>query len=172
MYRRSFIPLLAVGRSARETFPCFDIYNIADEAEHGRMIRVSYVGHGHVLVSHYPQLGPRKTDPNDPQPQFDLTKRQTIKFRPSEVAEIVCVAEGRIPFASFNYATTSVAYQRDKDDAQTYILTVHKAGIEDQNLPEVSLKIPFSKHFVVMWHQFLDNAVRHSFGFEEAEKPH
>jgi len=155
--------------------PSFDIYEVADNPSDGRMVRVSYVGQGQVVVSHYPQTGPRKPNPQDPTPQFDLTQRSSLHFRLHEVGEMVAVAEGKVPMASFHGDKSFITYQRDKSIDHCYVLEVirtHSAGdpsgptAPTAALSAQSFRVPFQRHFLIMWHAFLEAAIKDSFGFD------
>eukprot|EP00759_Apiculatamorpha_spiralis_P026818 PhF_6_TR29484/c0_g1_i1/m.43675 len=161
IYQKPFKP--SIQHHQPTSVPSFDIYEIADKAEDGRMIRVMYVNHGIVTVAHYPQQGPRKTDPRDPEPQFDMSRRQSIQLQLCDIGEMLAVADGKIPMAVIPFRHATVTYQKDTTKERTYNLAVVKPATE--TTPEMKLVIPFQKHFVIMWHNFMDSVVRNSFGF-------
>uniref|UniRef100_A0A0A9Y4K7 Endonuclease 8 n=1 Tax=Lygus hesperus TaxID=30085 RepID=A0A0A9Y4K7_LYGHE len=70
--------------------PRFEIFDVRDSPSQGTMTRVAVDGR-QLLISQYPQLGPRKVDPNDFSPQFDSERRITVRFRHKDLAGLVAV---------------------------------------------------------------------------------
>ena len=86
----------AASGAVANAAPIMDMIDVNDNPALGFMVRVVYTNRC-VEVSHYPQLGPRKTDPMDPMPQFDFQKRVFIRFNKGFVSEMIAVADNKIP---------------------------------------------------------------------------
>jgi hypothetical protein len=144
-----------------QTLPRFEIHDVRDEAAQGSMTRVSVDGK-QLLVSQFPQLGPRKADPNDPTPQFDRNRRVSLRFRHMDLAAFVCVVEGRLP----SHHMSNSAYELDFEKTpKGYVLKgqVHRSS--SQVKEEWSVR--FENQFAVTIEHFLQSALTESFGFLE-----
>ena len=144
--------------------PMLDMINIHDEAEQGFMARVVYKS-GRLEFSHFPQLGPRKTDPMDPMPQFDMNSK--IFYRPnrSEFAEMLAVTHGKAKKAKI---TTAYGAKIDlSKSSEGYTLSMDspsKQGAEEVNR---KCELHFNNQYAAALRNFFDFACDKQFGFDK-----
>lgn len=99
--------------------PRFEIFDVLDNPALGSMTRVA-VDSRQLLVSQYPQLGPRKVDPNDFSPQFDNERRISVRFRHKDLAGFIAVMEDKMT----KYSVKNNAYDLHFEKTSTgYILS-------------------------------------------------
>jgi hypothetical protein len=76
-----------------------EFYDVRDAAAQGSMLSLAYVqaqsGQNLFRFSFVPQLGPRKLDPNDPSPQFDVSARRSFTLKPHSVAGVLLALDMR-----------------------------------------------------------------------------
>lgn len=142
------------------TAPRFEIYDIHEQPENGKLVRVQYQDRS-VLVTLYPQLGPRKADPLDPTPQFDLSRRTLVRLRPSDVALLLAVLEGRLPRGVLASAAHELTFERTVDGTGYELKgLVRRFGGDPQ-----PWNISLTKSHVVMFFRFLESSLVEGFGF-------
>ena len=164
-YHQAPSPANSGNRPARAANPEFEIYDIQENPAQGKLVRVSYDGAERKLVfSMYPQLGPRKTDPNDPSPQFDYARRSVVRFRPTEWAAMLAVIEGKMEKSDWK-PTKAHQMEFSPSEDGTYAL---RGDVHRLNVDSVKWDINFSKTHVTMLYRFLDSALNASFEFNRA----
>nr|AAF80254.1 guide RNA-binding protein gBP29 [Crithidia fasciculata] len=141
--------------------PRFEIHDVRDTAAQGSMTRVAVDGK-QLLVSQFPQLGPRKADPNDTTPQFDRDRRVSLRFRHMDLAALVCVVEGHQP--SHHMANSAYELEFEKTPSG-YVLKGQVQRSPSQVKEEWSVR--FENQFAVTLEHFLQGALTESFGFAE-----
>lgn len=160
--------------------PKLEIYDIRDEPQHGSLTRITYSKraedrftsgvHNVVTMSIYPQLGPRKTDPSDPVPQFDLNRRTSVHLRPAEIAGLVAVIEGHIAEASFGSKTFSLNAQRGADGVKlsghVVIRGEQAKGATAPTTRQETYAVTIKKTNLLLAHRFLESCLIESFGFK------
>lgn len=144
--------------------PKFEIHDVRDTPENGTMTRVA-VDSRQLLVSQFPQLGPRKSDPNDASPQFDRDRRISLRFRHLDLAGFVSVVEGRI--ASHHMHNNAYELTFSKTD-KGYVLEgqVHRTN----STTKEEWAVRFENQFAVTVEHFLQSALTESFGFTEYQR--
>lgn len=143
-----------VGRQPARKYvdpPFFSIYDVRETPEEGKMIRVTVTQKQSLMISYYPQLGPRKVDPNDPSPQFNINKRVAGVFRTEEIAKMLCVLEGRAEAAELMSRGHSLAFR--KDGERTYSL---RGVITPINMEPVPFSVEFHNDEVSRLRCFLE----------------
>ncbi len=77
--------------------PKLELFDVRDkESDGGTLVRLTFNGQEKVVVlSIYPQLGDRKQGTPDPSPQFDFSRRASLRLSAVEIASLIAVAEGR-----------------------------------------------------------------------------
>ena len=149
-------------------FPKFEIHNVRDDPIEGSLVRFTH-DHRNIVVSHYPQLGPRKTDPNDPTPQFDLNKRSSIRIRQHDVAAMLCVVQGKLPSVAIVYPKNNLEFTKNLDAATggaTYLLKGTISASQDVTKSQDVISIGFKNEYATLLQTFLDASVADSFGFQ------
>ncbi|KAG5475346.1 hypothetical protein LSCM1_03459 [Leishmania martiniquensis] len=141
--------------------PKFEIHDVRDDPAHGSMTRVSVDGK-QLLVSQFPQLGPRKADPNDTTPQFDRQRRISMRFRHIDLAGFVSVVENRIESHHVKNNAFDMAFERT---ANGYVLKgqVHRSNSQINE----EWAVRFENQFAVTMEHFLQSALTESFGFAQ-----
>ncbi|GET89760.1 mitochondrial RNA binding protein 1 [Leishmania tarentolae] len=155
-YRRSFL--------STNSLPKFEIHDVRDDPEHGSMTRVSVDGK-QLLVSQFPQLGPRKADPNDTTPQFDRDRRISMRFRHIDLAGFVSVVENRIPSHHVKNNAFDMAFEKTTNG---YVLKgqVHRSNSQVNE----EWAVRFENQFAVTIEHFLESALTESFGFAQHQR--
>ncbi|KPI87683.1 Mitochondrial RNA binding protein 1 [Leptomonas seymouri] len=141
--------------------PKFEIHDVRAEAAQGSMTRVSIDGK-QLLISQFPQLGPRKADPNDTTPQFDRERRISLRFRHMDLAAFVCVVEGRLPSHHVANRAYELSFEKTPNG---YVLKGQVNRVSSQTKEEWSVR--FENQFAVTMEHFLQGALSESFGFLE-----
>ncbi|AYU79994.1 guide RNA-binding protein of 21 kDa / gBP21 / KMRP1 [Leishmania donovani] len=154
--RRNFI--------STNSLPKFEIHDVRDDPEHGSMTRVSVDGK-QLLVSQFPQLGPRKADPNDTTPQFDRGRRISMRFRHIDLAGFVSVVENRIPSHHVKNNAFEMAFEKTTNG---YVLKgqVHRSNSQANE----EWAVRFENQFAVTMEHFLESALTESFGFAQHQR--
>nr|2GIA_B Chain B, mitochondrial RNA-binding protein 1 [Trypanosoma brucei brucei TREU927]2GIA_D Chain D, mitochondrial RNA-binding protein 1 [Trypanosoma brucei brucei TREU927] len=147
--------------SGVQSLPKFEIHDVRDDPAEGTMTRVAVDGKL-LLISQYPQLGPRKVDPNDLSPQFDADRRISVRLRHVDLAYLVGVCKERVP----RHRMETKAYTLDfEKSAQGYHLHGKVHRVASQRMEDWSVK--FDNHFAVTLEHFLESALDESFGFRQ-----
>eukprot|EP00759_Apiculatamorpha_spiralis_P025336 PhF_6_TR28334/c0_g1_i1/m.41987 len=148
----------------RPATPVLDLTNINDDPSQGFCVRVVYQNRC-LEVSHYPQLGPRKVDPNDPSPQFDFQKRIFMRFNKGQMAELLAVIDNKIPNAviSTNYGGQA-AFDRQGTGYNLMIDSPEKDGSHRK------CNIVFEKQYAASFKYFTEFSLAKSFGFYDTIK--
>ena len=121
-----------------------------------------------LTVTIKPQLGPRKTDPHDPTPQFDQANRLTIRLRAREVATLLFWFQGQRAGASQQASSpksievggNSYKFSLARQDSGTVIATL--SGMKLDGTMSEPLGYELQPHQQVQFNAFLENAL---FGF-------
>lgn len=113
-----------------------------------------------LLISQYPQLGPRKVDPNDITPQFDRDRRISVRMRHMDLAALVGVVENRLLRHRMKNNAYDLTFEKT---AEGYTLKgeVHRVT---STKPE-EWTIQFNNQFATTMEHFLESALTESFGF-------
>nr|CCC94765.1 unnamed protein product [Trypanosoma congolense IL3000] len=147
--------------SGFQALPKFEIHDVRDDPTLGTMTRVAVDGKL-LLISQYPQLGPRKVDPNDLSPQFDADRRISVRLRHIDLAYLVGVCKDRLP----RHHMETKAYTLDfEKSAQGYQLRGKVHRVASQRMEDWS--VSFDNHFAVTLEHFLESALDESFGFRQ-----
>jgi hypothetical protein len=149
------------------TLPEFEIYDLQDNPANGKLVRVNYRERG-LSMTVYPQLGPRKTDPKDPSPQFDFARRSLVRFRPTEIAAFLAVIEGKLPSYHFQTKGHDLIFSPLPVESEGYSL---KGTITRNGAESVTWDLAMTKTHVTMFYRFLDSALVESFGFDVLKNP-
>ncbi|KAH9593035.1 SUN domain-containing protein 1 [Trypanosoma melophagium] len=144
-----------------QTLPKFEIHDVRDDPALGTMTRVAVDGKL-LLVSQYPQLGPRKVDPNDLSPQFDADRRISVRMRHIDLAYLVSVCESRMPKHHMENKAYTLDFEKSTDGYRLHG-KVHR--VASQKMEDWC--VSFDKHFAVMLEHFLQSALTESFGFRQ-----
>uniref|UniRef100_A0A7S1QAT5 SUN domain-containing protein n=1 Tax=Neobodo designis TaxID=312471 RepID=A0A7S1QAT5_NEODS len=159
MFRR--LPTLLAGASAR---PTFEVHRLMDNPEDGHLTRVTYVKErASVVVSRFPQLGPRKEDPSDDVPQFDVNRRMSARFTVPEVATMLAVLESRVESAKITNPGVEATAARDGDGFA--LNGVAFTGPRSER-KENDFKVSFDKTRTTQLYHFLEASLKDSLGFK------
>ena len=146
--------------------PVLDMININDDPAKGFMARVVYKN-GKIEFLHFPQLGPRKTDPMDPMPQFDMNAKSFYRTNRKEFCELIAVTTGKADSAKI-----STAYGANIELAKTpegYSLhidsPVSNRGSEPSGKREC--KLSFENQYASAFRNFFEFALDKQFGFDK-----
>ncbi|CAJ1028946.1 mitochondrial RNA binding protein 1 [Leishmania guyanensis] len=152
------------GFTSTSSLPKFEIHDVRDDPEHGSMTRVSVDGK-HLLVSQFPQLGPRNADPNDTTPQFDRERRISMRFRHIDLAGFVSVVEDRVPSHHVKNNAFDMEFEKT---AKGYVLKgqVHRSNSQANE----EWAVRFENQFAVTMEHFLESALTESFGFAQHQR--
>ncbi|RNF08214.1 mitochondrial RNA binding protein 1 [Trypanosoma conorhini] len=150
-----------VAAAGFQGLPKFEIHDVRDDPALGTMTRVAVDGKL-LLISQYPQLGPRKVDPNDLSPQFDADRRISVRLRHIDLAALVCVCRSRVPKHEMTNRSYSLVFEKSVDGYHLYG-KIHR--VASQKMEDWS--VSFDKHFAVTLEHFLESALTESFGFRQ-----
>ncbi|KEG11602.1 mitochondrial RNA-binding protein 1 [Trypanosoma grayi] len=144
-----------------QMLPKFEIHDVRDDPALGTMTRVAVDGKL-LLISQYPQLGPRKVDPNDLSPQFDADRRISVRLRHIDLAYLVSVCERRLPRHRMETKAYTLDFEKAADGYRLHgkVHRVASPKMEDWS-------VSFDKHFAVTLEHFLQSALTESFGFRQ-----
>ncbi|CCW64003.1 unnamed protein product [Phytomonas sp. EM1] len=140
--------------------PRFEIHDVRDDPSKGRMTRIA-VDKKQLLFLQYPQLGPRKMDPNDDTPQFDFDRRISVRLRHMDLAGLVSVVEGRVESHAMKNNAYDLVFEKTSEGGYVLSGTIQRATSDK---PE-PWSVHFDSHFGVTIEHFLQNALTESFGF-------
>lgn len=148
-------------RTPTQYLPRFEIHDVRDDPAQGSMTRVAVDGK-QLLVSQFPQLGPRKADPNDPSPQFDRDRRISLRLRHKDLAALVGVVEDRMPSHHMENNAYNLTFEKT---AAGFVLKgdVRRASSAEKE----PWTIVFEQQFAVTLEHFLQAALTESFGFQQ-----
>ena len=148
--------------------PMVEIHNLKDKAaDGGYLLRCTYREPSTVILSQYPQLGPRKEDPNDSTPQYDAQRRASVRLKPIHIARLLTLMEGKdAGFAKSSDGSHRFPYgmgvAMDKD--------VLKIEGEVQQMGQDD-KVPFNVHLsstqLITFYRFMESTLVESFGFKQ-----
>ncbi|RNF00650.1 mitochondrial RNA binding protein 1 [Trypanosoma rangeli] len=149
------------GTAGFQSLPKFEIHDVRDDPALGTMTRVAVDGKA-LLISQYPQLGPRKVDPNDLSPQFDADRRISVRLRHVDLAALVCVCQSRVPKHEMATRAYTLVFEKSVDGYRLHG-KIHR--VASQKMEDWSVN--FDKHFAVTLDHFLESALTESFGFRQ-----
>jgi hypothetical protein len=159
MFRR--MPLALAAASAR---PTFEVHRLMDNPEDGHLTRVTYIKErASVIVSRFPQLGPRKEDPSDDVPQFDVNRRMSARFTVPEVATMLAVLESRVEKAAIANPGVEASASRDGDGFALDGVAI--TGPRDDRKKQ-EFKVTFDKTRTTQLYHFLEASLKDSLGFK------
>ncbi len=173
------------AKTENRTIGVVEFYDVRDSPKDGRELRLTFRQESSVannnnnsnnnnnnndIVKTFamtikPQLGPRKTDPLDPTPQFDQSNRLTVRLRPREIATLLFWLQGRgggsdakknndsVEVAGSSYR---VELARNRD-AGTLVLTM--VGTKLDRSPGEPLSYELQPHQQVQFAAFLENSL-------------
>lgn len=158
-WRRRFTPT--------RFLPRFEIHDVREDSSLGSMTRVSIDGK-QLLVTQYPQMGPRKLDPHDPTPQFDSSRRVSTRFRHVDLGGMVAVTKGLLPSYHMKNNAYDLTFEKISGD-KGYSLhgTVHRAGTGGPHKNSEPWKVVLEDQFAIALEHFLDTGLTESFGFQQ-----
>lgn len=140
--------------------PTFEFSLVDDEPSKGFTLR-AVVDEKRVLLTYVPQLGPRKSDPNDPAPQFDFAARRSIRLFQHEVAGLLTVCEGKVTQHQIQSHVHDLSFSGAENNGYIFQGTLSKK----------SSPTPWTVHFdgykATMFRHFLNSALNDSFGFHK-----
>jgi hypothetical protein len=147
-----------------------EFYDVRDSPKDGRELRLSFRSdvqqrsyrsqdqHAKQLtLTILPQLGPRKTDPHDPTPQFDNAARVGLRLRAQEVAEILMWLVGRNKADSHTLGSTNTRIELKKHDSGVITVAVTARKL-DGNMGE-PLAFELQPHQQVQFRIFLEESM-------------
>jgi hypothetical protein len=140
--------------------PRFEFMNINDDPTKGFMLRAA-VDEKRVILTYFPQLGPRKSDPNDPAPQFDFAARRSIRLFQHEVAGVLTVCEGKASKHAVATINHDLSFEQLENNGFTLQGTVSKKS------NPVPWGIRFEGYQATMLRHFMSSALEESFGFRK-----
>lgn len=155
--------------AAQRTIGVLELVDIRESAKDGREMRVSFrhdsARDQRVLsVTIRPQLGPRKTDPNDPSPQFDKTNRLTLRLKPKEVATILFWLSGRQGKDVKTCEVAGFTYKVNLAQQESGVILITLTGTKIDGTPSEPLSFELQPHQQVQFKVFLENALDSFFG--------
>lgn len=158
-WRRRFTPT--------RFLPRFEIHDVREDVSLGSMTRVSIDGK-QLLITQYPQMGPRKLDPHDPTPQFDSSRRVSTRFRHMDLGGMVAVTKGWLPSYHVKNNAYDLTFEKISGD-KGYSLhgTVHRAGYGGPLKDSEPWKVVLEDQFAIALEHFLDIGLTESFGFQQ-----
>lgn len=145
--------------------PRFEFMSVEDDAAKGYMLR-AMLDEKRVVITHFPQLGPRKSDPNDPAPQFDFGARRSLRLFQHEVAGLLTVCEGKAAKHQISSVVHDLTFA--PIDNSGYELK----GVLSKKSNPVEWGIRFEGYKATMLRHFLSSALDESFGFQKHFKAH
>lgn len=160
-WRRRFTPT--------RFLPRFEIHDVRDDPSQGSMTRISIDGK-QLLITQYPQMGPRKLDPHDPTPQFDSSRRISTRFRHVDLGGMVGVTKGWIRSHHVKNNAYDLMFEKTTTPAGGgYSLhgTVHRAGPGGPLKDAEPWGLVLENHFAIALEHFLDAGLTESFGFQQ-----
>lgn len=163
MGRSSCLTATALGLqrfASYEARPKYEFSEVNDDPSKGYMVRVVQ-DEKRVVLTHYPQLGPRKSDPMDPAPQFDFAARRAIRLFQQDVAAVLTVCEGRATKQRLDKFNHDLVFEKDAEGRYSLSGTVGKR----QNPTQWGMQ--FEGYQATMLHNFLRSALDESFGFRQ-----
>jgi hypothetical protein len=163
MLRRASIRFAVMPATGLAPRPSFEVYRLMDNPDDGHLTRVTYLKErGSVVISRFPQLGPRKEDPTDNSPQFDVARRMSARFTIPEVASFLAVLEGKSADTNVKTMSLDVTAKRT-DDGFAINGTVSSGPPSDRKSNK--LDVNFDNTRTTQLYHFLDSAVKDSVGF-------
>jgi hypothetical protein len=161
MFRR--VSLRFVAADAMSNRPSFEIYKLADKPEDGHLTRVTYMKErGSIVISRFPQLGPRKEDPTDNQPQFDVSRRISARLTMPEIGACLAVLEGKAQNYKLPGDLFDVQITRSEDGFR--IKGTMMTGPRDNKVPN-AIDFTFDSVRTTQLYYFFDTAVKDSLDF-------
>ena len=150
--------------------PRFDIFDIRDNPAEGYRLRVNY-NDRKVFFQHVAQLGPRKTDPNDPAPQFDESKRHGIRLFIHEIAGFLTVTDGlaaQYKMVAKGHELTFEPLLGSNAMPTGYRLSGYTLNNKTSAKNEWDVK--FEGQNAVMLRHFLNSSLNTAFGFGQTQR--
>lgn len=147
--------------------PKFEIHDVRDDPAGGTMTRVA-VDAKNMILTQYPQMGPRKADPNDITPQFDQSKRISTRFRHIDMAAMVAVTKGRLEEHHMKNNAFELTFKKTPEGGYSLQGKVKRAaGMPGSGFQKEmeDWGVVFDDHFAVALEHFLDTSLTESFGF-------
>lgn len=138
--------------------PRFEISEVHDDPSKGYLLRV-VLDDRRVGMTFYPQLGPRKSDPMDPAPQFDFAARKVVKLFMFEAAGLLSVCEG---MAAQHRVRTSMVDMAFEKSERGYSF----AGTVGRSSATHPISLRFEGYQATQLRHFLNSALVESFGFK------
>ncbi|CUG88677.1 mitochondrial RNA binding protein 1, putative [Bodo saltans] len=140
--------------------PKFEFMSVQDDPAKGYMLRAS-VDEKRVIITFFPQLGPRKSDPNDPAPQFDFAARRSIRLFQHEVAGLLTVCEGKAAKHQIESSLHDLSF--NPAEGNGYLLQ----GTLAKKSNPIPWAVQFDGYKATMFRHFLNSALNTSFGFQK-----
>lgn len=159
-WRRRFTPT--------RFLPRFEIHDVRDDPSQGSMTRISIDGK-QLLITQYPQMGPRKLDPHDPTPQFDSSRRISTRFRHVDLGAMAAVTKGWLTSHHVRNNAYDLTFEKKTTPGNGYALhgSVHRAGRGGPQKESESWTLVLENHFAIALEHFLDAGLTESYGFHQ-----
>lgn len=106
-----------------------------------------------------PQLGPRKTDPHDPAPQFDQANRLTLRLKPKEVATLLFWLQGRQGADVKSVEVSGNSYKISLARQDNGVVLVTLSGTKLDGTPSEPLGYELQPHQQIQFTAFLENSL-------------
>ena len=155
--------------ASNRTIGALELIDIRDSAKDGREMRLAFRHDGGrdqriCSITIRPQLGPRKTDPHDPAPQFDQTNRLTLRLKPKEVATILYWMEGRQGKDVKSVEVVGLTYKVNLTQQDSGVVTITLTGTKLDGTASEPLSYELQPHQQVQFRVFLENSLDSFFG--------
>eukprot|EP00758_Cryptobia_borreli_P005201 Tbor_TRINITY_DN4774_c0_g1::TRINITY_DN4774_c0_g1_i1::g.17116::m.17116 len=168
MFRKSILrtrptnPIVAVT-----TTPTFEIHNVRDTADKGTLLRFMASSRGIRMIAS-PQIGPRKTEPEDTRPQFDLSMRCTTFLTPKDIASFLCVFQKKLPAFNIDGEYRNLSLSCVPEEKDTFCLkgVITRTGGDKQ-----MIDVTISKWVLTNLEQFFESSIVEGFGFRQYYNP-
>lgn len=152
------------------TIGTVEFYDVRDTPKDGREMRLTFrkdaQRDSHFLsITIRPQLGPRKTDPHDPTPQFDQQNRLSLRLKPKEISTLLFWLEGRQQQQAANNSNSgavevsgqSYKISLARQDSGVVVCTI--AGVKLDGTMSDPLSYELQPHQQIQFKAFLENSL-------------
>jgi hypothetical protein len=143
-----------------------EFYDVRDTPKDGREMRLVFrkdaqrdSAVGFLSITIRPQLGPRKTDPHDPTPQFDQQNRLSLRLKPKEISTLLFWLEGRSgpTVQSVEVSGQSYKISLARQDSGVVVCTI--AGVKLDGTMSDPLSYELQPHQQIQFRAFLENSL-------------
>jgi hypothetical protein len=144
-----------------------EFFDVRDSPKDGRELRLAFrqdfSGRREskmMTLTVRPQLGPRKTDPHDPTPQFDVQNRTSIVLRPRDIGAVLLWLSGRAAgnAPSVTVGGTTYGLELKRNDQGIVLATVSGTKLDGSG-PTEPLTYELQPHQQVQFAAFLEEGL-------------